>query len=50
MVPVMDVAHPEAMPARYNLAYVVLFLLMSVLVILVIVRLRALSREGRGTD
>jgi hypothetical protein len=47
MVPVLEVPQPAAAPSRYNMAYLVFFILTPVLVLLVILRLRALAREGR---
>lgn len=47
MVPVLDIPQPEATPAKHNVAYLVFFLLTPLLVFLVILRLRALAREGR---
>ncbi len=48
LVPVVEVPKPVQPPARYNVAYLVFFILTPVLVLLVILRLRALSREGRS--
>lgn len=48
LVPVVEVPKPTQPPTRYNGAYLVFFILTPVLVLLVILRLRALSREGRG--
>lgn len=48
LVPVVEVPKPVQPPARYNVAYLVFFTLTPVLVLRVILRLRALSREGRG--
>ncbi len=48
LVPVVEVPKPVQPPAKYNLAYLVFFVLTPVLVLLVVLRLRALSREGRG--
>ena len=45
LVPVMEVPQPTAPPSKYNLAYLVFFLMSAVLVLLVILRLRALSHE-----
>lgn len=47
MVPVLEVPQPAPAPSRYNMAYLVFFILTPVLVLLVILRLRSLSREGR---
>ncbi|NOZ02029.1 MAG: cellulose biosynthesis cyclic di-GMP-binding regulatory protein BcsB [Deltaproteobacteria bacterium] len=47
LVPVMEIPQPVAPPSRYNLAYLVFFLMSAVLVLLVILRLRALAREKR---
>jgi hypothetical protein len=47
MVPVLEVPQPAPAPSRYNMAYLVFFILTPVLVLLVVLRLRALSREGR---
>ena len=47
LVPVVEVPKPTQPPARYNVAYLVFFILTPILVLLVILRLRALAREGR---
>ncbi len=47
MVPVLEVPQPAPAPSRYNMAYLVFFILTPVLVLLVVLRLRALAREGR---
>lgn len=48
LVPVVEVPKPVQPPARYNVAYLVFFILTPILVLLVILRLRALAREGRS--
>jgi hypothetical protein len=48
IVPVLEVPAPAALPSRHNVAYLVFFLLTPVLVLLVILRLRSLSRSRRG--
>lgn len=50
LVPVVEVPKPTRPQTKYNLAYLVFFILTPVLVLLVILRLRALSKEGRGTE
>lgn len=47
MVPVLELPKPEPPHSRNNVAYLVFFLLTPILVLLVILRLRALSKEGR---
>jgi len=50
LVPVMEVPKPAPPPSKYNLAYLVFFLMSAVLVLLVILRLRSLSRERREQE
>ncbi len=47
MVPVLEMPRPAAAPSRNNVAYLVFFLLTPILVLLVVLRLRALSKEPR---
>ena len=47
MVPVLEVPKPQAPPSRNNVAFLVFGLLAPILVLLVVLRLRALARGGR---
>ncbi|MBM4398277.1 MAG: cellulose biosynthesis cyclic di-GMP-binding regulatory protein BcsB, partial [Deltaproteobacteria bacterium] len=47
MVPVLEVPKPVGPPSRNNVAFLVFGLLAPILVLLVVLRLRALAREGR---
>lgn len=46
--PVLDVEEPSVVQSRHNVAYLVFFFMTPVLVLLVILRLRRLSRDGKG--
>jgi hypothetical protein len=46
LVPVVEMPKPAPAPSRHNVAYLVFFLLTPVLILLVILRLRAMSKES----
>jgi len=47
LVPVLEVPQPASVAPRYNMAYLVFFVLTPVLILLIVLRLRALSKEGK---